>query len=74
MTKVRIVTVGVPRVAGSQPSLEARKQVLVDLIRAEVSESTRRVRAFWHDYADGWEVEFKETGDRHAKRRWWRFW
>ncbi len=74
MAKLRVVSAGVPRDAEGRISLEARRQVLMDLLRAEVSESTRRVRAFWHDYADGWEVELKEVGDPRASRPWWRLW
>jgi hypothetical protein len=74
MAKTRWVSASVPPDAEGRISLEARRRVLMELVHAEVSESTRRVRAFWHDYANGWEVELKEVPDRRTARPWWKLW
>ena len=74
MAKLRVVSASVPRGSDGRLTLEARRQVLMDLIHAEVSEATRRVRALWNDHADGWEVELKELDDPRASRPWWRLW
>jgi hypothetical protein len=70
MAKLRIVSAGVPSHPDAQTSLGARKQVLMHLIQTEVSESAWRVRAYWHDHANGWDVELKEVASPQPKRSW----
>jgi len=74
MAKSRWANQRVEPDAAGNVSLEKRRQVLLDTLRAEVGETTVKVEATWHWYINVWEIELKDLKRWPSPKPWWKFW